>query len=78
MHGYTEMPVVPSIKGDISTLDEVLLLALEQITNSTIQADLANGKSYVLTEAWTKADYEIDTAEGKFSGEFEGVTCEEI
>ncbi len=77
VHGYTEMPVVPGIKGDLSTRDEISL-ELESIVDSTIQATLANGKTYVLTEAWTKSAFEVDTAEGKFNAEFQGVTCEEI
>lgn len=78
VHGYTELPIVPSIKGDLSTRSEISLTQLESIVNSTIQCTLANGKTYVLTEAWTKSAYEIDTTEGKFTAEFEGVTCEEI
>ena len=78
VHGYTEMPIVPGIKGDMSTRQELSLTDLESIVDSTIQCTLANGKTYVLTEAWTKSAFEIDTAEGKFNAEFEGVTCEEI
>ena len=78
VHGYTEAPIVPGIKGDFTTTKEVSLTALLAITNSTITAEMANGKTYVLTEAWTKGAFEIDSAEGKFSAEFEGVTCEEI
>ena len=76
--GYTEKPRVPSIKGEITTRNEISLETLLAITNSTITADLANGHSYVLTEAWTKGTFEIDTSEGKFEIEFSGVTCEEI
>ena len=76
--GYTELPVVPSIKGDFSTVPGLSLAALEAITDSTIQADLANGTSYVLTDGWSVPPFEISTAEGKFTAEFQGITCEEI
>ena len=76
--GYTEMPVVPGIKGDFSTVPGLSLSDLQNITDATIQADLANGTSYVLTDAWSVPPFEIDTAGGKFSAEFQGVTCEEI
>ncbi len=78
VHGYTETPIVPGIKGDFSTRQELSLKDLEAITNSTIQATLANGKTYVLTEAWTNSAFEIDAGEGKFTAEFQGITCEEI
>ena len=78
VHGYTEMPIVPGIEGDLTTTADISLAALEAIVNSTIQVNLANGKSYVLTEAWTESAFEIDTAEGRFGAKFSGVTCEEI
>lgn len=78
VHGYTEMPIVPGIKGDLSTTADLSIEDLQGITNSTIMAQLANGKTYVLSQAWTKAAFEIDSAEGKVGVEFEGMTCDEI
>ena len=78
VHGYTEMPIVPSIEGDFSTLPGLSLQTLENVVDSTVIAQLANGKTYVLTDAWTESAFEIETAEGKFSAKFEGLTCEEI
>ena len=78
VHGYTEMPIVPSIEGDFSTLPGLSLQTLENVVDSTVIAALANGKTYVLTDAWTESAFEIETAEGKFSAKFEGLTCEEI
>lgn len=78
VHGYTEKPRVPFIKGELSTRAEVSLEDLLAITNATVTADLANGKSYVLTEAWTKGAFEINTSEGSFEVEFQGTDCQEI
>lgn len=78
VHGYVETPIVPSIEGDFSTVPGLSVAALENIVDSTITAQLANGKTYVLTDAWTESAFEIDTAEGKFAAKFEGLTCEEI
>jgi hypothetical protein len=78
VHGFTEMPVVPSIKANVSTTADVSLETLQNITDATIQATLANGKSYVLSQAWTVAAFAIDTAAGQVSVEFQGVTCDEI
>ena len=72
------MPVVPSIKGDISTKASVSLKDLEAIVDATVQVSLANGRTYVLTQAWTTGAFEINTQDGRFGIEFQGVTCEEI
>jgi hypothetical protein len=69
---------VPSIKGDFSTIPGLSLTDLEAITDSTIQADLKNGTSYVLRDGWSVPPFEIDTAGGKFSAEFQGLACDEI
>ena len=78
VHGYTEMPIVPGIEGDLTTVQSQSLAALEGITDSTITAQLANGKTYVLSQAWTEAAFEIDTAEGKFGAKFQGMSCDEV
>ena len=41
-------------------------------------ADLANGKSYVLREAWCRAAFELNTREGQTRVRFEGTACDEI
>ena len=78
VHGYSEMPRVPFIEGDISTLPVTSTIFLEGIVNSTVQADLANGNTYVLTQAWCKSALELNTREGMMRVRFEGVTCNEI
>lgn len=78
VHGYQELPRVPWIEGDVTTRPEVSLEALDQITNSTITAELINGRVYVLKEAICKAAFENNTREGQFRVRFEGTSCEEI
>ena len=77
-HGYTEMPVVPSAKGDFTTTPGLSLTALQNITNSTLQITLANGSTYVLANAWANPAIEINTAEGRFAIEFGCLSCTEI
>jgi len=48
------LPRVAYIEGDVSTLPEVSLEALENLTDVTVTAELINGTSYVLRNAWTK------------------------
>lgn len=79
VHGYSELPRVPFIEGDISIVPGVFSTdTLEAITNSTIQANLANGYNYVLSQAWCKSAIEINTHDGMARVRFEGVTCQEV
>lgn len=78
VHGYIEEPIVPSIKGDISVGNLLSLEQLEKITDSTVQVQLANGRTYVLTDAWVTAAFVIDAHDGKVEVTFEGLDCQEI
>lgn len=78
VHGYTEIPRVPFIEGDVSTTPEVSLETLQDVTDATVQAELANGKKYVLRNAWTKSAFEINTRDGQIRVRFEGLDCQEI
>jgi Phage tail tube protein len=78
VHGYSELPRVPYIEGDITTIVDMSTEDLEAITNATITAELANDSVYVLKEAWCRSAIEINTREGQFRIRFEGTTCEEI
>jgi hypothetical protein len=78
VHGYSENPIVPSIAGDISLTSDVSIDTIGAITNSTVVAELANGNVYTLSQAWTKAAFELNTHDGLFHVVFEGVTCTEL
>lgn len=78
VHGFSELPRVPYIEGDVSLVPGLSLLQLAQVTNSTITAELANGMVYVLSEAWTRAAFELNTREGQTRVRFEGITCQEF
>jgi hypothetical protein len=78
VHGWSEMPRVPYIEGDISTVPGLSTEAIEALTNATVQADLANGTTYVLQQAVCKSALEIATREGRLRVRFEGVKCMEI
>lgn len=77
VQGYTEMPVVPSIKGDFATLPGLSLTSLSQIVNSTIQLTSKNGTVWVLSNAWCTSAFEVNTQEGRFGIEFQGISCTE-
>lgn len=78
VHGYTEIPRVPFIEGDVSTTPEVSLETLQGVKDATVQAELANGKKYVLRNAWIKSAGDINTREGMIHVRFEGLDCQEI
>ena len=78
VHGYKTTPVIPFIEGDISDSGGLSLAALQGITNSTITAELANGKTYILAGAWYAGAPPLDTVEGKIQVKFEGLSCNEL
>jgi hypothetical protein len=78
VHGFQELPRVPYIEGDISTVPGLSLEALEQETNSTVVAQLANGMQYTLVAATVKGGFEANTRDGQVRVRWEGLTCQEV
>lgn len=77
VHGYKEMPAVPYIEAEI-TIGSVSVKALQGISDSTVRAECANGKVYILRSAWFAGEAAYDAAEGKVTVRFEGLECLEI
>jgi Phage tail tube protein len=78
VHGYIERPRVPFIEGDLSDIGGLSLEALRRMSNVTVQAELANGKKYLLRNAWTAPAIEMATAEGQATVRWEGMRGEEL
>jgi hypothetical protein len=78
VHGYTEQPRVPYIEGDFSDIGQLSLITLQNMTDVTVTAELANGKVYVLRNAWTSTAREFKGAEGQATVRFEGMAAQEI
>jgi hypothetical protein len=78
VHGYTESPRVPYIEGDVSTTEDVSVEEIDAIENATVTAELANGKTYVLRQAYTKSAIEINAHDGSMKVRFEGMSCDEF
>ena len=51
---------------------------VEAVVNATVTAELANGKTYVLREAWCTSALELNTREGQVRVTWQGVSCDEI
>ena len=78
IHGFSEMPRVPFIEGDVSLVPNLSMDDVQAVTQATVTAELANGKVYVLREAWCRAALELNTREGQARIRFEGVSCDEL
>jgi hypothetical protein len=78
VHGYSENPSVPQIAGDISLTPDVSIDDLNAMTDVTITAELANGRTYVLRNAWTTAAFELNTKDGQVGVVWQGMGCDEI
>ena len=62
---------------NLSDYGKLSIVALTQISNSTIQANLTNGKSYVLTGAFYVDESELNTEDGSFPINFMGTFVNE-
>ena len=78
VHGFTEKLRVPFIEGEISDNGGLSLEELKKLTDVTVEANLANGKSYVLRNAWLASSPDLDASEGKMTLRFEGLKGEEV
>lgn len=78
VHGYTQKPRVPFIEGDFSDIGGLSLSALEAVCNSTVTVELANGKVYLLRNAWTSTARELKGEDGSVTTKFEGMKGEEV
>jgi Phage tail tube protein len=78
IHGYQELPRVPYIEGDISTVPGLLFDDLEAQTDVTVIALLANGRKYTLTGGTCKCGFENNTRDGQARVRWEGLACQEL
>ncbi len=76
-HGFTEMPVVPYIEGELTDLGGVSVQALQALDDSTFTLELANGKVVILRNGWVSGQIPVDTTEGKYPIKLEGKNCYE-
>jgi Phage tail tube protein len=77
IHGYSELPRVPYIEGDITLDPRLNAEDVENITNATVTAELANGHRYILKEAWCTARLDLNAHDGLMRVRWEGTSCVE-
>jgi len=78
VHDYKEMPRVPYIEADFSMQPDFAMEDLPPMTNSTVVAQMADGRIFVLRQSWYKAPADINSQEGQYRARFEGVACDEV
>ena len=78
VHGYKEMPRVPYIEAELSLQHMQSVGDMILVTDSTLVAQLADGRTYALRNCWYVGKTEIATADGQWRARFEGMSCTEI
>ena len=78
VHGYIEKPHAGYISGTLRDAGGLTVASFNAMTNVTVTAELANGKTVVGRNMWTVDAQEVKTAEGTFDVKWEGLSVEEI
>ena len=78
VHGYSEMPRVPYIEGDIRLAPGLTVAQLDAMTNVTVTTELANGSTYSLQQAVTTAAHTINTRDGIVHVKWEGMDASQF
>lgn len=78
IHGFQELPRVPYIQLDMSTLPDVSIESLEAQVGVTVVAQLANGKAYSLSDACCRGGIEINARDGQATIRWDGQACDEL
>lgn len=78
VHGYKEMPLVPTIEGDLSYMIDTSIEEIHALEDATITLELANGAVHLLRNAWHADESQVDAEEGSFPVKFEGKSGEEL
>lgn len=76
--GYIERNRVPFVEVTALTDSDFSTEEINAITDATVKVDLANGKSYVLRNAWSAMPCEIDASNGTCPLRFEGMEGKEL
>lgn len=78
VHGYKSTPQAPTIEGAITDRGDLSLTDIVELDDATVTLELANGKTFVLSNAWYSGDGNVTTEEGEIEIKFEGLRGQEI
>lgn len=77
VEGYSEMPQQGYMSMTLRDRSDETVYSLNQKTNATIVAQLANGKTVYGAGMWQTGEIGVNTQEGTFSIKFEGASVVE-
>jgi hypothetical protein len=77
VHGYSEKPHAGSMSGSLRDAGGLTVADFNAMTNVTVTAELANGKTIIGRNMWTTDAQEVKTAEATFDVKWEGFSVEE-
>lgn len=78
IHGYKEMPAAGQVKAQLTNTGGLSVAQLNQMTNVTIVAELANGKIITGRRMWTTGTQEVDGSEATVDVVWEGPDVVEL
>lgn len=78
VHGFKEMPKTGKISGTLRDSGDLTVADLNAMTNATVVASLANGKTVIGRNMWTVDAQEVKTEDSTFQVVWEGPTVSEI
>lgn len=71
LHGYAEKPNAPFISGTFRDAGGLTVADFNAMTNVTVTANLANGKTIIGRNMWTVDAQEVKTQEATFEVKWE-------
>lgn len=77
VHGYKESPRPGSMSATVRDTGNLSVIAFNQMTNSSVVFELANGKTIVGRNMWTVEAQEVDSGEATFDVKWEGLSVTE-
>jgi Phage tail tube protein len=73
IHGFKETPSAPYIAVNLRDWGGLTVADFNSMTDVTVVAQLANGKTIIGRAMWTVDEQEVDSTDAKFDVRFEGV-----
>ena len=77
VHGYSEKPNVPHISGSIRDMGNLSVSGLNAMTNVTVVAELANGKTIIGRNMWTVETQTAKSEDATIEVKWEGLEVSE-
>jgi hypothetical protein len=77
VHGYKEKPMAPHISGTLRDSAGLSVASLNDMTNVSVVAELANGKTVVGRNMWTVESQTAKSEDGTIEVKWEGFSVTE-